>query len=90
MLEKSFMFLLDLVFYNPENVTHIETYYKDFMAMGCFIWVFQSNTCQVICIDSVFLKGRYHETLFIILVKDSNNQIYLLAFNMEDKEEIEP
>lgn len=33
--------------------------------------------------DSIFLKGKYLKTLFMVLGKDDNQQVYPLTFDVE-------
>ncbi|XP_044461814.1 uncharacterized protein LOC123193094 [Mangifera indica] len=55
---------------------------------GCSIRAFREYCRPVICIDGTFLKGRYWCTLFIVVGKDGNNQIYLIAFRVGEREEM--
>ncbi|XP_044461107.1 uncharacterized protein LOC123192549 [Mangifera indica] len=94
--EESFMLLpeycLNLERCNPRTVTHILTDEEDrfkyyYMAFGCSIRTFQQHIRSVICIDAVFLKGRYLGQLFIAVALDENNQIYPLAFGIGPRED---
>lgn len=59
------------------------------MALGCSIRTLWEFYHLMICIYCAFLKDKNHKTLFLVVGKDSNNQIYLLVFNIDGKEEIE-
>lgn len=59
---------------NPRTMTRIDINAKNkfqifFMTLGCLIRRFQQFYYLVICIDVSHLKGKYLESLFIVVVK---------------------
>ena len=76
---------------NPGSITHIVTDELDrfryfFMAMGVSIRGFKSTCRLVLAIDGSFLKGVFGGTLLEAVAKDSNGQIYPVAFAVVDSE----
>lgn len=59
------------------------------MTLGCSIKGFYQFCHSVICINVSHLKNKYLGTLFIIVVNDDNNKIYLLAFDVGANEGME-
>lgn len=57
-----------------------------FMVLECSIKTFREYCHLVICVDGAFLEGMYLGTLFIVVGKDKNKQIYSLAFGVGGKE----
>ena len=55
-----------------------------FMDFGACIFRFHTSIRLVITVDGTFLKSKYLDTLFVATSKDSNNQIYPLAFGIGD------
>ena len=55
-----------------------------FMDFGACIFGFHTSIRLVITVDGTFLKSKYLDTLFVAASKDSNNQIYPLAFGIGD------
>ena len=54
------------------------------MALGPSINGFLSGCRPVISIDATYLKGKYISVLFVVAAKNSNEQIYPLAFVFAD------
>ncbi|XP_044492696.1 uncharacterized protein LOC123216324 [Mangifera indica] len=76
---------------NPGTMARIDVDLENrfkffFMCMGCSIRGFQQFCRPVICINASHLKGKYLGSLFIVVAKDGNNQIYPLAFGIGHKE----
>ena len=75
------------------TVTKMQTDSKNrfqylFMAFGPSINDFFSGCRPVISIDATYLKGKYKGVLFVAAAKDSNKQIYPLAFGFADGETV--
>ena len=56
------------------------------MALGACIYGFRISIRHAITIDGTFLKAKYLGTLFVVVCKDDNNQIYPLCFGIGDLE----
>ncbi|XP_038683008.1 uncharacterized protein LOC119983395 [Tripterygium wilfordii] len=76
---------------NPGTITHIESDDENrfnffFMAIGASLRGFQSSIRPVIVVDDNHLKGKYLGTLFVATALDGNEQIYPVAFSIDDSE----
>ena len=55
-----------------------------FMALGPLINDFISRCRLVIAIYAMYFKEKYKSVLFVVVVKDDNEQIYPVAFGFAD------
>ena len=56
------------------------------MAIGGCIHRFILSIRPIVAIDVMFLKGKFKGTLFIATALDYTNQLYLIAFGINDSE----
>ena len=54
------------------------------MSIGASLVGFHTSIRLVVAIDGTFLKAKYLGTLFIVVCKNGNDQIYPLTFGIGD------
>ena len=57
-----------------------------FVSLSPSITGFKECCRPIIVIDGTHLKGKFRGVLFVAATKDSNEQIYPIAFGVDDKE----
>ena len=77
---------------NPCTINDIVIEYDNRFNFFFYLWLgvcisgFCTSIRHVIKIDGTFFKVKFFGTLFVVVCKDDNNQIYPLCFGIGDSE----